>query len=86
MIITPAALKALCSTTLTPLREYDAIRIRKVKQSLIDGLMQVPCDTHDHGQAYIVEDEAPFRVRLGDPKTVLPTAPTRPDNQLADSS
>ena len=82
-MITPAALKALCSTTLSPLSEYDTIQIRKVKRSLIDGLMRVPCDTHDHGQAYILEDEAPFQVRLGDPKAVLPAVPTRPDNGLA---
>lgn len=60
IMITPAALKVLCSTTLSPLHEYDAIQIRKVKRSLINGLMRVPCDTHDHGQAYLLEDKAPF--------------------------
>ena len=51
MVITAATLKALCSTPLHPHTEYDAIQVRKVKQSLIHGLIKVPSDTHDYGRA-----------------------------------
>ena len=83
MIITPEALKVLCLSTLTPLHEYDAIQIRKVKRSLIDGLMRVTCETRDHGHAFILEDEAPFQLRMGEPDAELPKAPERPDKGLA---
>ena len=48
MTITPAALKALCSSTLSPLHQYDTVQIRSVKRSIINGLMRVTYETHDH--------------------------------------
>ena len=86
MIITSATLKALCSTPLHSLTEYDAIQVRKVKRSLINGLIKVPCDTHDYGRVYIIEEEEAFQTRLGDRHEALPIAPTRPASTLAVSN
>ena len=55
----------------------------KVKRSLIDGLLRVTCETHDHGQAFIVEDKVRFRLCMGEPDAELPKAPERPDKELA---
>ena len=82
MIITPEALKALCSSTLTPFHQYDTVQIRSVKQSIINGLMRVTCETHNHGHAVILVTEDHFRPRTGDPEAELPKAPTRPDMDL----
>ena len=45
--------------------------------------MRVTCETHDHGHVFILEDEAPFQLRMGDPDAKLPKAPRRPDKGLA---
>ena len=48
MIITPEALKALCSSSLTPLKERDSVQVQQVKVSIINGLILVASETHDH--------------------------------------
>ena len=48
MIITPAALKELCSSTQSLLHQYDTVQIRSLRQSIINGLMRITCETHDH--------------------------------------
>ena len=60
MIITPEALKALCSPSLTPLKEWNTNQVQHVKISLINGLIRVPSETHDNGHGYVVETEEYF--------------------------
>ena len=75
MIITPEALKALCSSSLTPLKEWDTIQVQQVKFSIINGLIRVTSETHSHGHGYVLETEEYFKQQMGDPKATLPTAP-----------
>ena len=82
MIITPEALKALCSSTLSRLHQDDTVQIRSVRRFIINGLMRVTCETHDHGHAFILEDKEPFQLRMGDPEAELPEAPTQPSKDL----
>ena len=78
MIITPEALKALCSPTLTPLKEWNTNQVQQVKISLINGLIRVPSELHDNGHGYVVENEDYFRERMGDTTATLPMTPIRP--------
>ena len=83
MIITPEALKALCSPSLTPLKEWNTNQVQHVKISLINGLIRVPSETHDNGHGYVVETQDYFRQRMGDNKVTLPKTPVRPLEALA---
>ena len=86
MIIDPAALKALCSTSLTPLKEWDTIQVQQVKISIINGLICVASEAHDHRHGYVLETEEYFKQRMGDPKATLPTTPAWPLVSLATSN
>ena len=61
MIITPESLEALCSSSLTPLKEWDSVQVQQIKVSIINGLIRVPSETHDHGHGYVLENEEYFR-------------------------
>ena len=82
MIITPAALRALYSSTLTPLNEYDTVELRNVREFIVNGFLWVTCEVHDHGYAFIMETNESFWLRTGEPSAVLPETPTRPDKAL----
>ena len=55
MIITPAALKALCSSTLTLFNEYDTVQIQQVQRYIINRLIRVTCERYDHAHGFILE-------------------------------
>ena len=78
MIITPEALNALCSSSLTPLKELVSVQFQQGKVSIINGLICVLSGTHDHGYRYVLENEEYSRQQMGNLKATLPTAPTRP--------
>ena len=82
-IITLAALKGLWSSTLTPLNEYDTVQIRNVQQFIVNGLMRVTCEIHDHGHVFILETQDYFWLHTGEPLVVLPKASKWPDKELA---
>ena len=83
MIITLVALKALCSNTLPPLTEYDTVQIQQVRQSIINGLIRVTCETHNHGHRFILVTQDHFQERTGKPNAVLLKTPKRPAQALA---
>ena len=83
MIITPEALKALCSTPLTPLKEWNTVQVQQVKRSIIIGLVCVPLETHNNGHGYVMESKEYFQQRSGDPTAILPKTPVRPTESLA---
>ena len=57
MIIDPAALKELCSSSLTPLKEWDSVQVQQVKVFIINGLIRVASETHNHGHGYVLGTE-----------------------------
>ena len=82
MIITPETFKALCLSTLTPLNKYDTVQSQNARQSIINGLMRVTCEVHDHGDAFILETEDNFRIRTCSSTAELPKTPKQPDKSL----
>ena len=60
MIITPEALEALCSSSLTPLKEWDLVQVQQVNVSIINELICVASQKHNHGHRYVLENEEYF--------------------------
>ena len=56
-IISTSTLKVLCSSTLTPPNEYGTVQLQNIRQSIINVLMRVTCEFHDHGHEFILETE-----------------------------
>ena len=86
MIINLAALKVLCSSSLKPLKELSTIQVQQVNIFIINSLIRVASETHDHGHGYVLETEEYFKQQMGDPKATLPTTPVRPSESLAASN
>ena len=86
MIITIAALKVLCSKTLSLLHKYDTVKLQKVKQFIVDGLVRVSCEVHDHGHEFILKTRDNFQMRNGSSTTELPTLPARLNEKLSETN
>ena len=75
--------RILCSSSLTPLKEWNTVQVQQVKISIINGLICVPSETRNNEHGYVLESEEYFQQRMGESKATLPKTPIRPTESLA---
>ena len=82
MIITLETLNALDASTLTPLNEYDTVQLQNVRHSIINGLLRVMSEVHDHGHVFIWKTEDNFLMQISISLKVFPKTPKQTDKAL----
>ena len=58
---------------MSPLSKFDSVKLQKVKRFIVDELMYIPSEVHDHGHVYILESRESFYMITNSPNANLHT-------------